>query len=481
MNKSLGTKLIFIMLVFIILLMIVVCVFLVRGVQQFYTDEFYDAMSSAFADTELAASLISADSGETAPERLYDILTAYSGKLGIDGSARRFYILDGSSGDVLSGCDDTASVSITPNIITALSGESGCESAAFAQFMDVALPVGGDAGCIVYIIDSKDSVRELSRQIFTIILESAAIGCVIAAALSVIISKTLLNPIKSMTAAAAEMSSGDFSRKIEVQSNDEVGILAETFNDMAQQLETTLNEIKRSESLRKEFVANVSHELRTPITSIRTYAETLTDGGDMPRETEQEFLLVIMNESDRMTKIVQDLLELSRFDSGTGNFTFEEFSPERSVRDVYKAIAPLAQKHGHIVDLEIQWGVPNITGDRSRIEQVLMNILTNAIKYTPDGGKIEIMLSTENDRVKITVSDTGIGIPAEDLPRVFDRFYRVDKARSRASGGTGLGLSIAHEIIERHGGEMKIDSEVNVGTSVAVYLPIVHAEGNADE
>ena len=192
----------------------------------------------------------------------------------------------------------------------------------------------------------------------------------------------------------------------------------------------------------------------------------------MPPEMQKEFLGVIVNESDRMTKIVQDLLDLSKFDSGSWALNFERFDLERSVRDVYAAVALDAKKRGHIVNLELEWRMPYVVGDRSRIEQVLMNILSNAVKYTPEGGTIEISSGALDGQVWIRVQDSGIGIPEADLPRVFDRFYRVDKARSRASGGTGLGLSIAHEIVERHGGKMVIESREGEGTTVTVYLPV---------
>jgi two-component system sensor histidine kinase VicK len=275
-----------------------------------------------------------------------------------------------------------------------------------------------------------------------------------------------------MTNAAEAMAGGDFSRKLDVESDDEIGILAETFNDMASKLKTTLDEIEKSNALRREFVANVSHELRTPLTSIKGYAETLTDYHDIPKEMENDFLHIILNESDRMTKIVQDLLVLSRFDAGTGLLTMEEFSLEKSIHDAVDAIALEAKKHSQELSVKLEEGLPKISGDRARIEQVLINILSNAVKYTPDGGKIEVTSGRTGNKVWIITKDTGIGIPEKDLPRIFDRFYRVDKTRSRESGGTGLGLSIANEIVLRHGGGILIDSPEGEGTTVTVWLPI---------
>ena len=204
----------------------------------------------------------------------------------------------------------------------------------------------------------------------------------------------------------------------------------------------------------------------------------LEDEPDMPEDTRQRFLEVILNESDRMTKIVQDLLTLSRFDAGSIEFSFAEFSFEKSVRDVYNAMAMEAQAHGHHFVLELEPDIPKIRGDRQRVEQVLINMVSNAVKYTKDGGRISVSAGTKNGEVWCSVRDNGIGIPAEDTQKVFDRFYRVDKARSRESGGTGLGLSIAQEIVVRHGGHIELQSRLGHGTVITVYLPV---EGPSDE
>ena len=477
MTKSLRVKLVFIMLLVIVLLMTVVLVFLIRGVQDFYTDQFFSQMETVFEETELLRELRLAAGGSDAVLRMEEILSVFMGELGIDRITRNFYILDGATGVVLGTSDPVRDprIDMTPNILAAMMDETRYRGSARADYMDVAVPIAlGDGGVrfVVYVIDNKQTVQSLNAEVFAVILEAVLIGFAISVAISLIISKTLLSPIQGMTKAAEAMADGDFSRKITVESGDEIGILAETFNDMATQIETMLEELKKAEKLRREFVANVSHELRTPLTSIRTYAETISDTQGIPQETEEEFLRVIINESDRMTKIVQDLLELSRFDSGTSELSVEEFSIERSLRDVYAAVALEARKRDHEINLELEWKLPKIAGDRARIEQVLMNIISNALKYTPDGGTISMYSGTSGDDVWVRIEDTGMGIPHDDLARVFERFYRVDKARTRESGGTGLGLSIAKEIVTKHGGDITVRSTQGVGTSVTVTLPI---------
>ena len=232
-----------------------------------------------------------------------------------------------------------------------------------------------------------------------------------------------------------------------------------------------VTEQRKTEEMRREFVANVSHELRTPLTNIRSYAETLADNaGDIPPETEKNFLGVILNESDRMTHIVQDLLTLSRFDSGRSELNLAPFDFGEAVRDVYQANRLEAQRHGHTMELELPVSLPEIVGDRERILQVMMNVVSNSIKYTPDGGRIRLSAGVQGKRVWMEVADNGIGIPKEDRGRIFERFYRVDKARSRESGGTGLGLSIAKEIIDRHQGTIELVDRPGPGLTVRITL-----------
>lgn len=229
---------------------------------------------------------------------------------------------------------------------------------------------------------------------------------------------------------------------------------------------------RKNEEMRKEFVANVSHELRTPLTNVRSYAETLRDGDDIPRDMENSFLDVIISETDRMTRIVQDLLTLSRLDSGRAEIKMVRFPLLDAIDSVCRAVELEAQRRGHTLVRRYGRTLPMVPGDRSRLEQVMMNVIGNAIKYTPDGGSITVDAGIRGGNVWIEVSDTGIGIPQQDRERIFDRFYRVDKARSRESGGTGLGLSIAREIVLRHHGSIALTDHEGPGTTVRIVLPI---------
>ena len=241
----------------------------------------------------------------------------------------------------------------------------------------------------------------------------------------------------------------------------QVGVLV-VVHDVTQQV--------KNETMRKEFVANVSHELRTPITNIRSYAETLEENPDLPPDTTASFLGVILSESDRMTHIVQDLLTLSRFDSGHSELNLTTFPFAGLLEESCQAMRIEAQRRGHTLRLEGTGGLPAIRADRERISQVVMNVLSNAIKYTPDGGRIVLTAGCTTDRVWLEVADNGIGIPPEDRDRIFERFYRVDKARSRESGGTGLGLSIAQEIVRQHQGSLTLVDRPGPGTTLRLEL-----------
>ncbi len=232
-----------------------------------------------------------------------------------------------------------------------------------------------------------------------------------------------------------------------------------------------VTEREKLDLMRKEFVANVSHELKTPLTTIKSYAETLQDGALDDRDTSLKFLGVIESESDRMTRLVRDLLMLSRLDYDKEELNMTPIDIEKIVKEsIYKMEISAKQKEQNVL-LNINDDIPQIIGDRDRIEQVILNIISNSIEYTPQKGEIIIELEKHEAYISIKVKDNGIGIPKEDAARLFERFYRVDKARSRMLGGTGLGLSIAKQIVEAHKGSIDLKSIYGKGTEVTIKLP----------
>ena len=583
MRRSLHLKLVLIMVLLIISLMTVVGAFLMNSVTGYYLNDFYSQMAEAFGqdNVDFVRDLQTATEGEQdGALKMDEVLSAYRGMLGVDGRNRNYYVLDGVTGRYLAGSAEEPEygMTVTPNITSALLGEVGFDSDATADYMDAAIPITrGGQTYVVYILDNRETARSLNSEMFTLILEALALGLLISILLSFLLAKTMVTPLHRLTDGLQEVAEGDFSRKLEVESRDEIGQLTESFNSMAQQLESTIAAVenernkldtlflhmadgvvafdqqgrvihsnpaaeqmllrtvsaessyeelfgdlfplkeveavegnlsaervvggqylelllapysranqggvlvlihdvtaqREAEQMRKDFVANVSHELRTPLTNIRSYAETLTDNyGELPPAMAQNFLGVILNESDRMTHIVQDLLTLSRFDSGRSELNLVRFPFAKTVSDTYQAVLMEAQKHSHTVRLDMPGQLPEILADRERVMQVMMNIVSNAIKYTPDGGTIVMSAGVEQGRVWMSVDDNGIGIPEGDRDRIFERFYRVDKARSRQSGGTGLGLSIAYEIMKLHEGSLYLVDKKEPGLTIRMELPV---------
>ena len=231
-----------------------------------------------------------------------------------------------------------------------------------------------------------------------------------------------------------------------------------------------ITEHVKLDNMQKELVADVSHELKTPITSIMGYADTLLEGG-YDEETQTKFLNVIASESRRMARLVTDLLTLSRYDSNKKKTRKETFDLGELVKMCQEKLAIEIKKKGHKVSSFVTADVPPVYADKDDIERVVLNILTNSIKYTPDNGEIKIYVGFVYNDAYIKIFDNGIGIPEDDLSRIFERFYRVDKARTREMGGTGLGLSIAKEILDKNGGSIDIKSKVGEGTEVVIRIP----------
>ena len=232
-----------------------------------------------------------------------------------------------------------------------------------------------------------------------------------------------------------------------------------------------VSNLKRLERIRKDFVANVSHELRTPLTSIKGYIEALIDGAKDDPQKCAEFLGIIQKHSDQLNALLADLLQLSTIESGQYQWQRGIVLIPEMIDKAVHLLQPQARKKGQEISTGLAEGVGTLTGDADKLIQVLINLIDNAIKYTPNGGRIRVEARQREDAVEIAVSDSGIGIPAKEIPRIFERFYRVDRARSREMSGTGLGLSIVKHIIEAHSGKVSVESQVGKGSRFVVTLP----------
>ncbi|MBQ3055129.1 MAG: HAMP domain-containing protein [Oscillospiraceae bacterium] len=570
--RSLQMKLILVLMVLNLSVMAIIGTFLLNRVSSFYYDEFTSQMNAVFTDS-MYSMLVSEAKAEDGATRLKDAVGAFSASLGIN-SYRNYYILSGTTGSVLAGSDEIDSIVPTPAVLAAIEGRIGQETRLSKGYLDRAVPImdGETVRYIVYIRDTKQQMQALSDQLFSIILQSLLVGFVISILLSLLLSKQITQPLETLTKSAKRLSKGDFESRPEAHSNDEIGVLTDTFNNMAETLQQTLETVNgertkletlflyladgvtafsengalihknpvaeellgisaedtpdfaslygevvsfdeivnpasdkrmiecdyavsgrnlklmfaaygenergvlvvihdnteqfKLEEARREFVANVSHELRTPLTNVKSYAETILENPDTPIEMRERFCNVILNETDRMTRIVKDLLTLSRLDYKKMDWKISRFPIAKSIDNVCQAMKIEIENHKHTFHVDLDEELPVVVGDRERLEQVLVNVLSNAVKYTPDGGEITLRAGKVGEMMRISVTDTGLGIPKKDQKRVFERFYRVDKARSRERGGTGLGLAIAKEIVEYHGGEIFIESELGKGTTI---------------
>ncbi len=576
----------FVMLTLFIIILI--GTFMVDSIDSYYHDEFKSLMTVILND-EYVEQLSETGSNGTDATKIYSDISTYTGQMGID-SFRNFYILDGKTGKSIPGLSTNEtlaqSLDISTNIITAMNGKRGTEVNSALPFMDYAVPVFNESSSVEYIIyirDTKEETNGIVENIFSLMLNSLFLGLAISVLFSILLSKTILAPIQTLTSKSKRIASGDFESKIEVSGNDEIARLTETFNTMASELKNTLGAIQsekekvetillymtdgvvafdtegsiihinpaakklldapagvqlsfaslfekcditigqvsclghyesiqrkttvnekelsiyfapfksnkklsgliaiiqditeqqRLENSRREFVANVSHELRTPLTTVKSYTETLIDllqDDDCDSNILVNFLNTINNETDRMTRLVKDLLLLSRLDYGISDFNKEYFSMSDLIADIVSRLNIQSSEKQQTLLYEPTNQLPLYYGNVDRFEQVITNIITNAIKYTPSGGAVTVSTMFMFDSIVIKVKDTGIGISQENLKHIFERFYRVDKARSREMGGTGLGLAIAKEIVEAHSGTISIKSTPGFGTDVMIKLPV---------
>lgn len=291
---------------------------------------------------------------------------------------------------------------------------------------------------------------------------AVVVGLLAALIMGILLARTLTNPLQALTRAAQAIARGQLEQQVNVKSQDEIGQLADAFNRMSQ-------EVAQANRLRRQMTADIAHDLRTPLTVIGGYVEAMRDGDLAPTE---ERLSLIYAEIERLQHMVGDLRMLSQVDAGELPLNVQEISP----RSLLERSAALFEHHAgqHQVRLEVEASedLPEIKVDEARMMQVLDNLLSNALRYTPAGGKIRLAARREANKVRISVQDTGSGIPGEELPFIFNRFYRADKSRHSETGESGLGLAIVKALVEAQAGRVWAESQENEGTTIFVELPV---------
>ena len=314
-------------------------------------------------------------------------------------------------------------------------------------------------------VDSLISVRDRMAFIFLLALTAVLV-------LAGLISRIVTRPVAELSGGIERMSKGDYEYRVHVQGKGEMAQLAAAFNQMSEQ-------VHNLDEARNQFVSNASHELKTPLATIKILVESMMYQDDMDPQLRREFLGDIDKEIDRLSSVVGDLLTLVHIDSHKLRLRREMMVLADTVRETAARLGPLAKKRGQQIVVHIQ-DECEMFADPGKLAQVCYNIIENAIKYTPDGGHIRVTAGSEGETVWMEVADDGIGIPEADRSRIFERFYRVDKARSRESGGTGLGLSIATEIVQRHHGTLTLVDRPGPGTTVRLELPITQPIGGEE-
>ncbi len=271
---------------------------------------------------------------------------------------------------------------------------------------------------------------------------------------------------------AEAQAQGDYDQRLSITRSDEIGKLAGALNQMAESARDRMSELHRLEQIRRDFVANVSHELKTPIAAVRGLVETVIDDPKMTDEDRERFLAKIRNQSMRLSSIVTDLLTLSQLESGNGMLETELLDLCEVVRSTVTSLAQTAEARNIRVEVRLPEDPVRLLGDEDALSQVTSNLLDNALKYSPRDAEVWIRLRQENGKAVIEIQDRGVGIEPRDRDRIFERFYRVDKARSRELGGTGLGLSIVKHIVLAHGGAVDVESSPGAGSTFRVFLPV---------
>lgn len=338
------------------------------------------------------------------------------------------------------------------------------------QVPAVEILVGGRPVGFLYMIPPTEP-RETERAFLRAVNRSILFGALFAGAAAILVtlgmSDRILRPIERLTAAAQRMEKGDLSVRVPVDSQDEIGKLAHAFNAMASSL-------AMQEQLRRNLVSDVAHELRTPLTNLRGYLEAVRDGLIQP---DAGLIDNLYEETMLLNRLVSDLHELAQAEAGQLNLVRRPVRVDEIVHRAAEAFNWQVESKELTLRVDVPADLPLVDVDPERIGQVLRNLLSNAILHTPAGGEIDIVARAGGKWVTVAVKDTGEGIPPEHLPFVFDRFYRVDKSRSRLTGGVGLGLAIAKHLVEAHGGDIHVESRVGEGSTFTFTLPIAEDKG----
>ncbi len=473
MFRSLANQLLFTYLVIIVISLLAVSLWALFAIK---SESVTDLRNSLEVEAVHLALEIDNDLGmdsEKSRQRIQSAVDRHATKLGVaitvvDRDGR--VLADSSS---ISPAPDGVNISNDSEINDALAGIVAIytrnERTTNSNWLYVACPVrasGQTTGVIRVGVQLTEIEQRLHRDLI-IFLEIIFATGVMTVLISLWLARRVNRPLQEMSMTARKIAaSGDMSETVPVKRPDEVGELARSFNQMIRRL-------REQERLRQEFIANASHELKTPTMAIGSVVEALQAGAAEDPKLRNQFLESLERLVDRQANLLQDLLDISRLDSGQDMSLKNEINVQQLISDVVYQVQPNAEKKQVEIRVESDLDGAVVMGNSIHLQRALVNILANAINYSSKDGNVGVKANLDGAKeVEIKISDTGIGIDAEDLPKIFERFYRADKARSRASGGSGLGLAITQEIIARHQGSVSVESEVGVGSTFTVRLPV---------
>lgn len=466
MSRSIFQRLLFTYLTIIILVIVVLAALLTQFFNHFY---FYQKQQELLAaGKEVSARVLDYDAAKLTHPELDQVVNSISTI-----SGTRIFIYQGehtqkllrTEGALAGGESDL--LSDTREI---LQGEIVIRKKHFLPRLNtyvvfVGMPVkhGSDVTGMVLLFSPVDQVNRTLYRVYKIIWGTAIFALLAGGVIIYLTARRMSRPVIEMKEAAAALAAGDFSKEIQATGTDEIGQLATSFEYMR-------NKLRDAEQMRREFLANISHELRTPLTSIRGFIQAILDGV-IPQEEQAKYLQLASFESDRLTRLVCDLLELGRLQAGGIKLQYQPVDLLKVAEEVAAGFRLLAGSRQITVDPLSNESQLIILGDHDRIRQVLVNLLSNAVQYTDEKGKIQILLHRENGKGVLTVQDNGKGIPEEELEKIFDKFHRVDRSRDTGTGGTGLGLAIVKELVELHKGQV-FARNTEQGTAIIVQLPV---------
>ena len=366
---------------------------------------------------------------------------------------------------------------VKQSVMTALAGVEGNDiykdELTGYDVIDVSVPIksANDVAGVVNVTFTSDKISILLSAITEDLLILSVVSCLLIGLLIFVIANLMTRRIIKITEKITLMSDGVLDETLEIKGNDEIAHMAEAFNVMAEKLAGI-------EKQRIQFVSDASHELKTPLSSIKLMSDSILQNPDIPKEQINEFLWDINNEADRLNRIVNKLLNITKIDTQLEKVEskFELLELRTVVSDIVKTLYPLAKNS----EIALNFTADNeiyIMGDKDTLFQAIYNICDNAIKYTKRYGEVNVILDKKENDAYITVRDNGVGMLPEDTEHIFERFYRVDKARSRETGGTGLGLAIANASVKAHKGQIKVYSEPNIGSEFTIILPLAEVKG----